>query len=85
MRFRCLIGRHEWVIGRAAHSHARQLVDKKNYHNRACKHCGKEEWNADEAEAEADRVVLLKDKLGYTRHQAELGATGGLCDPNEFP
>jgi|3_EtaG_2_1085321.scaffolds.fasta_scaffold30222_4 hypothetical protein len=85
MKFKCLIGRHEWVVGRAAQEQARQLVTKKNYHNRACKHCGKEEWNADEAEAEADKVMLLKDRLGYTRKQAELGAGGALCDPHEFP
>ena len=68
-----------------ADDQVRQLITRKSYHNRACKHCGKEEWNADEAEAEAERVTLLKVRLGYTKKQIDLGSDGRLCDPNEFP
>jgi hypothetical protein len=89
MRLRCLIGRHEWVAGRAADRWARNFVKgKKSYHNRGCKHCPKEEWNADETEKEAERLLSLKKKLGSNQVQADAEPVDPcdlLCDPDEFP
>ena len=89
MKFRCLFKGHVWIIGRAADRVARQMAKpRKSYHNRACCHCGKEEWNADEAEADADRVHAVHDLLRETKRVARLKKVDPAVrpiDPNEFP
>lgn len=85
----CVIKGHEWVVGRAAGKWARALVpDEKSYHNRACTRCAKEEWNADDVEKEADRILQLKQMLGGSETQASilrLDPNDRACDPHEFP
>jgi hypothetical protein len=82
----CVVKGHEWIVGRVAESWARELVkDKKSYHNRACSRCEKEEWNADDVEKEAERLMVLRDRLGYTKKQADLEPGDQPVDPDEFP
>jgi hypothetical protein len=89
MKLRCVFKGHDWVYGRAAGKWARALVKgQKCYHNRACKHCGKEEWHADNAEKKADYIRSLKDMLGTSRRQAEIEEVDPFdreLDPDEFP
>lgn len=88
-RIVCMVKDHQWVTGRVAEQWARELIKgKKSYHNRACSRCGKEQWNADDVEAEAERMLMMKERLGVTRKQAELEAMDPRkrpIDPNEFP
>lgn len=82
----CIIKGHQWVVGRVADKNARDLVpDRPSYHNRACSRCEKEEWNADDIEAEAERILTIKDRLGSTRKHAELTPGDRPIDPNAFP
>jgi len=85
----CVVKGHDWIVGRVAGSAAREIVtDRKSYHNRACKRCEKEEWNADDCEAEADRLQELKERLGYTKKQADIEAMDPKdrpIDPDVFP
>jgi len=85
----CVIKDHEWVFGRVAERWARALVPgKKSYHNRACSRCTKEEWNADDIEKEAERILQLKRMLGGTEVQAHVepvDPNDRPCDPDEFP
>ena len=82
----CIIKDHKWVVGRVAERWARDLIpDKKSYHNRACTRCEKEEWNADEVEKDAERILMMRDRLGATKQQAELEPGDRLVDPHEFP
>jgi len=89
MKLRCLFKGHTWIIGRAADRVVLQMIKpRKSYHNRACCHCGKEEWNADEAEADAGRVHAVHDLLRETKRVAKLKKVDPLVrliDPNEFP
>ena len=85
----CVVKGHEWICGRLAESRARDMVKgEKSYHNRACTRCSKEEWNADDVEKEAERLLQLKLMLGGTEVQANIAPVDPndrLCDPNEFP
>ena len=78
----CVVKGHPWVIGRLAESWARDLVPgKKSYHNRACARCATEQWNADDIEKEADRILELKRLLGGT----EVAANTESIDPRDRP
>ena len=85
----CVVKGHDWIVGRVAEQFARDLVlDQKSYHNRACKRCDKEEWNADDIEAEAERLNQVRERLGYSKEQAErepVNPSDMLIDPDEFP
>lgn len=84
----CVIKGHEWIVGRVAGREHRDLVVKKSYHNRACTRCGKEEWNADDTEAEAEEIRLMKERLGFSKARAEMEAMDPRdrpIDPNGFP
>ncbi len=85
----CVIKGHNWVVGRVAERWVRDLVpDEKSYHNRACIRCLKEQWNADVAEKEAERILSIRDMLGGTEVQANIGPVDPddrPCDPDEFP
>ena len=50
------------------------MTDKKSYHNRVCKHCEKEEWNADKVEKEAEKFLRLREMLGGTMTATEIMA-----------
>ncbi|MGD9725453.1 MAG: hypothetical protein AB7L09_00990 [Nitrospira sp.] len=82
----CVVKGHVWVLGRVAGRVDRELVPGlKSYHNRACSRCDLEEWNADEVEAEAERIRLLKERMGFSKDQSELEPIDQSVDPNEFP
>jgi hypothetical protein len=82
----CVVKGHEWVVGRVAEKWARELVKgRPSYHNRACSRCEKEEWNADETEKAAERILMMKDRLGATQKQAEISLESRTVDPDEFP
>jgi len=85
----CVIKGHVWVVGRVADRVERELnPGRKSYHNRACSRCEAEEWNADECEAEAERIRQLKARLGDTRAQAEaesMDPKDRPIDPHAFP
>ncbi len=82
----CVVKGHEWVVGRVAGSSAREVVKgRHSYHNRACTRCEKEEWNADDTEAEAERLQAMKERLGFTKKHAEFELGDQPVDPNEFP
>jgi hypothetical protein len=82
----CVIKGHQWVVGRPAEKWSRDLVKgRPSYHNRACTRCEKEEWNADEVEEEAQRLLQIKERLGATKKHAELEPGDKFVDPNEFP
>jgi len=67
---RCVFGRHQWVVGRSVSSDVRREVPGwKNYHNRACARCGKEDLAADRAFAEAQR---LREIRGYLQGPTSL-------------
>lgn len=88
MKLKCLIKGHLWMVGRVADRESRHLVDAKSYHNRACGRCGKEEWNADEVEAEAERIRVVREMLHETRRVArikEMDPKLRPIDPHEFP
>lgn len=88
-KFKCLFGKHTWLTGRVVSDHARNLVpDEKSYHNRACAYCPKEEWNADEIEAEADRITFVREMLRETKRVAKIKPVAPkklILDPDEFP
>jgi hypothetical protein len=82
----CVVKGHDWIVGRIADDNARRFVTgKKSYHNRACTRCCKEEWNADDVEEEAERLMDLRDRLGVTRTHADIDPRDAACDPDEFP
>ena len=85
----CIVKGHEWIAGRVAEQWARDVVKSRpSYHNRACTRCDVEEWNADDVEAEAGRLQLLKERLGFTKKQADIEVVNPKdrpIDPNEFP
>ena len=73
-RLVCAVVDHRWVLGRLASSWARELVPGwPCYHNRACTRCGVEQWRADEAERDAQRIQDVRRMLRGTRGQAEAG------------
>jgi len=85
----CIVTKHKWVLGRVAERWARELVpSKKGYHNRACTRCDKEEWHADVVEKEAERILGVRKRLGFTKAQSESKLWDPMkkpLDPDEFP
>ena len=82
----CVVKGHERVVGRIADRTDRELVPgKKSYHNRVCSRCDTEEWNADDVEAEAERIRNLKERMGYSKKHADLEPGDKPVDPDEFP
>lgn len=63
MKLRCLLFNHEWVYGRVAERHIRDVVKTQRYHNRACSVCGKEDLAADLAEREYNKIMAIKEVL----------------------
>ena len=85
----CIIKGHDWIYGRVAELWARELIPgKTSYHNRACRRCTHEQWNADEIEKEADTIRQVRRMLGGPARWADTEMVDPkdlLCDPNEFP
>jgi len=85
MNLKCLFKGHDWVVGRVAEKWARQALEhQKSYHNRVCRRCHKEEWNADDVERKAKAVLGARDIILGTKNLLEKGRHVAV-DPDEFP